>query len=1001
MRTIGVLNAWWWGVALLSLLVVVIQCGAVLVPMSDDILGLMAFKAGVQDPHGVLESWQEDDASPCNWTGVACDDVTGRVTDLTLVGLSLGGQIGRGFVKLAELQTVTLAYNNFSGSIDTEVAQLLMLSTFNVSNNALSGAIPSFFTSGSSGSLTTLDLSNNLLSWAMPDAFFINCQNLVFLSLAHNILNGSIPSSLSSCVQLTHLNLAANQFSGDIPMGIGQLSKINSIDISQNFLSGLIPGEIGSLQNLTSLSLMGNKFTGSIPSGLFSCSSLVAIDFSKNSFTGTLPVQLQNLSSLTLINAGSNMLSGGIPTWLGSLSRLQVLDLSENQFSGLVPASLGQLYVLQELDLSGNLLSGSIPVELGACTQLRILDLSHNNLSGDIPSQLLAPNIQFLALSGNSLTGSIPSISSGNCTFLQFLDISGNRLEGPIPGQLVQCSNLVAVNLSANSLSLQIPWELGSLPFLVYLDLSRNFINGSIPPPLGNAAHLNVLDLHQNMLSGPIPSEIGNCSALLNLNLAMNRLSGQIPVDLTNLSLLEFLDLSSNNLSGEIPPGFQLLRSLVMVNVSNNQLSGPIPTQGVFVNASAPEVSGNDGLCGKLVGVACPPGPSKPIVLNPGGPSSGNPVTHGKGSRIVLSISAIIAISAAAVIAIGVIVVTLLNIRAQTRPQHTTMGTIESVPQSPLTEHLALGKLVMFRQSRKLSGSDWMAGSAQALLNKQHEIGRGGFGTVYKATLPDGHMVAVKKLLVASLVKGQDDFEREVGLLGIVKHQNLVALQGYYWTPQLQLLVYDFISNGNLYRRLHELGDGEPPLTWDDRFKIASGIALGLAHLHHGCRPQVIHYDLKSSNVLLTQDNEACISDYGLAKLLPVLDSYVMSSRFQSALGYMAPEFACSSLKITEKCDVYGFGVLLLELVTGRRPVEYMEDDVVILCDHIRALLEEGHPLSCVDLSLHGYPDDEVLPVIKLGLICTSHVPSNRPSMAEVVQILELIRPIVDAQDFQ
>lgn len=479
-------------------------------------------------------------------------------------------------------------------------------------------------------------------------------------------------------------------------------------------------------------------------------------------------------------------------------------------------------------------------------------------------------------------------------------------------------------------------------------------------------------------------------------NLAENKLSGPIPDDLTNLTGLTFLDLSSNNLTGDIPLGFENMKSLQKVNISYNHLTGPIPASGAFANAS--EVSGNAGLCGTLIGVACPPGPPKPIVLNPNSTS----LVHVK-REIVLSISAIIAISAAAVIAVGVILVTMLNIRAQTRARRNAGLGIESVPQSPSNELLSLGKLVLYKKPQKAISNhqDWLAGSAQALLNKQDEIGRGGFGTVYRAVLPDGNTVSVKKLLVASLVKTREEFEREVNLLGKVSHRNLVALQGYYWTPQLQLLVCDYVPNGNLYRRLHERREGEPPLRWDDRFKIALGTALGLGHLHHGCRPQVIHYDLKSTNILLSHNNEVQISDFGLAKLLPALDSYVMSSKFQSALGYMAPEFACPSLRITEKCDVYGFGVLLLELVTGRRPVEYMEDDVVILCDHVRALLEEGRPLSCVDTSMHPYPEDEVLPVIKLGLICTSHVPSNRPSMEEVVQILELIRPILNGRDSQ
>lgn len=170
------------------------------------------------------------------------------------------------------------------------------------------------------------------------------------------------------------------------------------------------------------------------------------------------------------------------------------------------------------------------------------------------------------------------------------------------------------------------------------------------------------------------------------------------------------------------------------------------------------------------------------------------------------------------------------------------------------------------------------------------------------------------------------------------------------------------------------------------------GTTKGLAYLHHSFRPPIIHYSIKPSNILLDQNNSPKISDFGLARLLTKLDKHVISNRFQSALGYVAPELACQSLRVNEKCDVYGFGILILELVTGRRPVEYSEDNVMILNDHVRVLVEQGKALDCVDPSMGDYPDCEVLPVLKLALVCTSQIPSSRPSMAEVVQILQVIK---------
>ena len=278
---------------------------------------------------------------------------------------------------------------------------------------------------------------------------------------------------------------------------------------------------------------------------------------------------------------------------------------------------------------------------------------------------------------------------------------------------------------------------------------------------------------------------------------------------------------------------------------------------------------------------------------------------------------------------------------------------------------------------------------AHAILNKESELGRGGFGTVYRTVLGDGRPVAIKKLTVSSLVKSKEEFEREIKKLGKMRHPNLVSLQGYYWTQSLQLLIHEFVSDESLHKALHE-SPAADTVSWYERFDIILSIAKSLAYLH---RHNVIHYNLKSNNVLIDGSGEPKVGDYGLARLLPMLDRYVLSSKIQSALGYMAPEFACGTVKITEKCDVYGFGVLVLEVVTGRRPVEYTEDDVVILCDVVRGLAEGGRAEDCVDGRLKGkFPAEEVVPVVKLGLICTSHVPSNRPEMGEVVKILEIIR---------
>ncbi|GFY83445.1 leucine-rich repeat protein kinase family protein [Actinidia rufa] len=941
--------------------------------LDDDVLGLIVFKADIQDPNGKLVSWNVDDDSPCNWDGVKCNPRSNRVSELVLDGFGLSGRIGRGLLQLQFLRKLSLANNNLTGIISPNLTRL--------------------------DSLRVLDLSENNLSGSVPDEFFQQCGSLRSISLANNKFSGKIPDSLSSCSTLVAISFSGNQFSGSLPSGIWSLHRLRSLDLSDNLLEGDIPKGIEGLNNLRGINLRKNKFTGVVPDGIGSCLLLRLIDLSENSLSGTLPSTMQKLTLCNDLNLHKNLFAGVVPEWLGEMKSLETLNLSDNSFSGPVPTSFGNLQSLKVLDLSMNAFTGRLPESMINCKNLMTINLSQNLLAGGLPSWIFKLGIQEILLSGNRLSGSMDSLFSSliynSPQKLQVLDLSGNGVSGEISSAVGDFSSLQVLNLSRNSLDGSIPASIGKLKVLGSLDISDNRLNGSIPSEIGAAICLKELILANNFLAGPIPISIQNCPSLTTLVVSRNNLSGPIPPALAKLTNLQIVDLSFNNLTGTLPKQLANLVGLLSFNISHNQLQGELPAGGFFNTIAPSSVSGNPSLCGAPVNKTCPTVSPKPIVLNPNSSdSTPGSIPQSLGhKKIILSISALVAIGAAAVIVIGVIAITVLNLRVRSSTSRSaaalTFSGGDDFSHSPTTDANS-GKLVMF------SGDPDFSTGAHALLNKDCELGRGGFGAVYRTVLRDGRPVAIKKLTVSSLVKSQVDFEREVKKLGKIRHPNLVALEGYYWTPSLQLLIYEFVSGGSLYKRIHE-GSGGNFLSWNDRFNIILGAAKSLAHLH---QLNIIHYNLKSSNILIDTSGEPKVADFGLARLLPMLDRYVLSSKIQSALGYMAPEFACRTVKITDKCDVYGFGVLVLEVVTGKRPVEYTEDDVVVLCDMVREALEQGKAEDCVDARMQGkFPADEAIPVIKLGLICTSQVPSNRPDMGEVVNILELIRCPSEGQE--
>ncbi|CAM6091106.1 unnamed protein product [Calypogeia fissa] len=895
-------------------------------------IALYTFRNGItSDPNGFFRNWITADDTPCLWRGVTCD-ILSRVVGLSINGEGLAGTISGSLGQLSLLRTLSLSQNSLTGGIPPELSQIDTLFKLNLSLNALSGSIPSSL--GNLNRMRLLDLSGNSLSGALSTQLFQNCRRLRYIDLSDNYLSGTVPTILGSCSALTGIIFSNNSLQGAIPVELGRLRQLIWLALDHNYFSSLIPRALGNCTSLQDLSLGANSLSGSLPGELGALTALTTLGVQDNFLSGNVNSSVLFMRSMVISNLSGNAFSGEIPAPVGdSCGVLHILDLSRNNFSGPIPSGLAACTQLQDLRLSSNQLSSSVPIDLSLLVNLSRLDLSQNNLTGRLPSQV------------------------GNWRKLTYLQLDGNDISGPIPP------------------------EIGALGQLQILSLQNMKLSGGLPDALARVQSLSILDLSNNELTGGIPVSLTTLTNLTAMILSVNKLNGSIPAALGNLTKLQELDLSNNSFTGQIPSSLGSLLGLTYLNLSFNDLTGPIPRVGALQRFNITSFLGNAGLCGFPLNIICASGAPVPSAS----PSAGEETQ-------LLSTSSIIAIAAAAFIAVGILIVTLMNLRAVRSRRRSNILVYESSQTSPEASPL-VGKLVLFSKSLPSRYEDWEAGT-KALLDRDCMIGKGSLGTVYKATFEGGQSIAVKKLDTLGRIKNQDDFEHEMGLLGNLKpHPNLVPLQGYYWSSAMQLLLTDFVANDSLFHHLHEDRSAHTSLTWRRRFMIALGTARGLAYLHHDCKPPIFHFNLKVSNILLDENFEPRVTDYGLGKLLPMLDTYISSRKFHTTLGYVAPELACQSLRLTEKCDVYSFGMVLLELVTGRQPVESFENSVIVLGEFVRTALEQGGRVtSCIDPRLDGVAESEIMQVIKLGLICTSQNPSKRPTMAEVVQVLESIQ---------
>lgn len=514
---------------------------------------------------------------------------------------------------------------------------------------------------------------------------------------------------------------------------------------------------------------------------------------------------------------------------------------------------------------------------------------------------------------------------------------------------------------------------------VIYLILAYHKLVGPIPPEIGRLNQLQTLSLQGNSLYGSLPPELGNCTRLQQLYLQGNYISGYIPSEFGDLVELEALDLSSNTLRGSIPHSLDKLTKLASFNVSMNFLTGAIPSDGSLANFNETSFIGNRDLCGKQINSVC-----KDALQSPSdGAQLPSPDDANKRASTRLVISAVATVGALLLVALMCFWGCFLYKNFGKKDIH-GFG----------VELCGGSSIVMFHGDLPYATKDIL--KKLETMDEQSVIGSGGFGTVYKLAMDDGNVFALKRIVKTN--EGRDRFfDRELEILGSVKHRNLVNLRGYCNSPSSKLLIYDYLPGGSLDGVLHvhekkadpdEPAEPAEPLDWDTRINIILGAAKGLAYLHHDCSPRIIHRDIKSSNILLDANFEARVSDFGLAKLLEDEQSHI-TTIVAGTFGYLAPEYMQSG-RATETTDVYSFGVLVLEILNGKRPTDasFIEKGLNIV-GWLNFLVGENREREIVDPNCEGVQTETLDALLSLAKQCVSSLPEERPTMHRVVQMLE------------
>ncbi|KAL7590821.1 hypothetical protein Lser_V15G35427 [Lactuca serriola] len=856
---------------------------------------------------------------------------------------------------------------------------------------------------------------------------------------------GTIPEGLWTLTYLTSLSLVKNYLTGPLSPSIGNLTRMQYINISFNALSGQVPRELGQLTDLRHLKFGTNNFKGSLPSELGNLRRLERLWIISSGVGGDIPSTFANLQNLHLVGASDNGFTGRIPDFIGNWSQLVSLNFEGNSFEDSIPPTFSRLTSLQNLRISGlsngtldfikdlkslrvlmlrnNKLSGSIPNNIGEYTNLTYLDLSFNNLSGLIPRGLFnLSRLSFLSLGNNSLTGTLPDAKS---TTLRNIDLSYNELSGTLPSWAIDptlqlnilVNNFTLNNSELNCLQSGFPCGRGSPRYSNFgincggpqITSSSQIVHEQDNKPLGPATYYlspekkwavsNVGGrgiFHKNTESTQRQFNNTLASTLRQFTNAIDSKLFQTARLSTESLRYYVLALENGNYTVKLqfaelvvedgPTWRSLGRRIFDIYIQGNQVFKDFDIKRAAGGASfspvtrevTAEVLNNylevhffwagkgfsyirdQGDLGPLISAISATPNFIPTVGN--NPSSNN---KNYNTSLIVGIWTPIGV-------VSLLTLLALYIIRQQRKRRDTSGNYDEHE-----EFLGI-------DTRPYTFGYGDLRDATDDFSPANKLGEGGFGPVYKGTLEDGRVIAVKKLSIASH-HGRSQFVAEIATISAVQHRNLVKLYGCCIDGEKRLLVYEYLENKSLDQAL--FGSNRLSLKWSTRFDICLGIARGLAYLHEESRVRIIHRDVKSSNVLLDSDLNPKIADFGLAKLYDDKKTH-LSTRVAGTFGYLAPEYAMWG-HLTEKTDVFGFGVVALEIISGRRNSDSsLEDDKIYLLNWAWKLHEDNRELELVDEELSEFDEGEVKRMMRIAHLCTQTSPTQRPSMSRVVAML-------------